>query len=67
MCERSRGKASQATYRKGMEIIQERKWVLVGSTASTYPGLLRDKDTAAVKQGKAESAPSGGKCIQDGH
>ena len=44
MYERSRGKASPASYRRAKEMMKDPKWLLAGSDSGIHPVLLRDPD-----------------------
>lgn len=44
MYERSKGKASQASYTRAKAMIKEGKWGLVGATSLRHPVLFRSKD-----------------------
>ncbi|KAL4246031.1 DEAD box helicase family protein [Abortiporus biennis] len=44
MYERSRGKASQASYKRTKDMIKEGKWGIVGTSSGIHPVLFRGKD-----------------------
>ena len=44
MYERSKGKASPASYRRAKEMMKDPKWLLAGSDSGMHPVLLRDPD-----------------------
>jgi ATP-dependent RNA helicase DDX54/DBP10 len=44
MYERSKGKASPASYRRAKEMMKDPKWLLAGSDSGIHPVLLRDPD-----------------------
>ncbi|KAF7792319.1 hypothetical protein EIP86_003355 [Pleurotus ostreatoroseus] len=48
MYERSKGKASQASYTRAKEMMKEGKWGLVGSSSTPHPVLLRSKDGSSL-------------------
>ncbi|KAJ3533905.1 hypothetical protein NM688_g7217 [Phlebia brevispora] len=48
MYERSKGKASQASYTRAKEMMKEGKWGLVGSSSTPHPVLLRSQDSSSM-------------------
>ncbi|PCH43645.1 DEAD-domain-containing protein [Wolfiporia cocos MD-104 SS10] len=56
MYERSRGKASQASYKRAKDMAKEGKWGFTGTNAGVHPVLLRNKDgsSAAAKIAEEE-------------
>ncbi|THH30795.1 hypothetical protein EUX98_g3412 [Antrodiella citrinella] len=53
MYERSKGKASQASYKRTKEMMKDGKWGLVGNSSSIHPVCLRNAEggsTAVVKK-----------------
>ncbi|KZT11018.1 DEAD-domain-containing protein [Laetiporus sulphureus 93-53] len=44
MYERSKGKASQASYKRAKEMMKEGKWGLVGSDSGVHPVFFRNQD-----------------------
>ncbi|KAF9501503.1 DEAD-domain-containing protein [Pleurotus eryngii] len=54
MYERSKGKASPASYKRAKEMTKSRKWMLAGSESGIHPVLLRGSDAAEKR--KAEEA-----------
>ena len=48
MYERSKGKASQASYTRAKAMMKEAKSGLVGSTSTPHPVLLRSKDGSSI-------------------
>ena len=50
MYERSKGKASQASYGRAKEMVKEGKWGIVGSTSTPHPVLLRSTDGTSVQK-----------------
>lgn len=56
MYERSKGKASQASYKRAKEMTKEGKWGLVGSDSGIHPVLFRNKDGSSSTTKLAEEA-----------
>ncbi|KAI0930438.1 hypothetical protein AcV5_007151 [Taiwanofungus camphoratus] len=56
MYERSKGKASQASYKRAKEMMKERKWGLVGSESGLHPVLFRNKDGTSAMERLADEA-----------
>jgi ATP-dependent RNA helicase DDX54/DBP10 len=54
MYERSKGKASPASYKRAKEMMKDPKWLLAGSDSGTHPILLRGAD--ANEKRKVEEA-----------
>lgn len=54
MYERSKGKASQASYNRAKDMMKEGNWGLVGSTSMPHPILLRSKDGSSIETRLAE-------------
>lgn len=48
MYDRSKGKASQASYKRAKDMMKEGKWGLVGSSSMPHPVLLRSKDGSSI-------------------
>lgn len=48
MYERSKGKASQASYTRAKQMMKEGKWGIVGATSTPHPVLFRSKDGSSV-------------------
>ncbi|CCM01114.1 uncharacterized protein FIBRA_03162 [Fibroporia radiculosa] len=48
MYERSKGKASQVSYKRAKEMIKEGKWGLVGADSGIHPVFFRSKDGSNV-------------------
>jgi len=56
MYERSKGKASQASYKRAKEMMKEGKWGLVGSGSGAHPILFRRKDGGDASAKLSEEA-----------
>ncbi|KAH9949579.1 ATP-dependent RNA helicase DBP10 [Amylocystis lapponica] len=56
MYERSKGKASQASYRRTKEMMKEGKWGLVGSDSGMHPVFFRTRDGSDATARLAEEA-----------
>ncbi|CAL1706919.1 unnamed protein product [Somion occarium] len=48
MYERSKGKASQASYKRTKEMIREGKWGIVGTASGVHPIFFRSKDASSA-------------------
>lgn len=54
MYERSKGKASQASYKRAKEMSKDSKWMLAGSDSGVHPVLLRGKDAEQKRETEAK-------------
>ncbi|KIM75501.1 hypothetical protein PILCRDRAFT_673146 [Piloderma croceum F 1598] len=50
MYERSKGKASQASYTRAKEMSKDSKWMLAGSDSGVHPVLMRGKDAEQKRE-----------------
>ncbi|KAH8080271.1 ATP-dependent RNA helicase DBP10 [Cristinia sonorae] len=62
MYERSKGKASQASYKRTKEMIKEGKWGIVGSSSGIHPVCLR---SATGTSGSGSNASTIAKKLED--
>jgi ATP-dependent RNA helicase DDX54/DBP10 len=53
MYERSKGKASQASYTRAKEMSKDPKWMLAGSDSGVHPVLMRGKDAEQKREKEA--------------
>jgi ATP-dependent RNA helicase DDX54/DBP10 len=54
MYERSKGKASQASYKRAKEMMKDDTWILAGSDSGLHPVLLRGKDGKERRDAEAK-------------
>lgn len=54
MYERSKGKASQASYKRAKEMSKDSRWMLAGSDSGVHPVLLRGQDAEQKREEEAK-------------
>lgn len=54
MYERSKGKASQASYKRAKEMSKDSRWMLAGSDSGVHPVLMRGDDAVQKREKEAK-------------